>query len=185
MLCCQEPHLELRGNADTFSLTQRTGRMGSIAFSEFVTAADVFMDSGDHCSGYRINVVQSGRLKSIHSKLSLCAGAGTVAVYQPDGYGAAHWTADSRMLGVKIDRAAVDDALSEALGRSLKSQVDFTPVTPVAAAPTRSWVNMLMLFADQFSRPDSLLRQPLVAGPYVDSLVRGFLLAIDHRIAKP
>lgn len=180
VLCCQEPHLELRGNLDTFSLTQRTGGLGPIAFSEFVTDSDVFMDSGDHCSGYRINVVQSGRLESIHGKLSLCTGAGTVAVYQPDGYGAAHWTADSRMLGVKIDRAAVDDALGDALGRSLKSQVDFRPVTPIDAAPTQSWVNMLMLFADQFSRPDSLLRQPLVAGPYVDSLVRGLLLAIDH-----
>ncbi|WP_076055953.1 helix-turn-helix transcriptional regulator [Mycobacterium colombiense] len=180
VLCCQEPHLKLQGNLDTFSLTQRTGRMGPIAFSEFITGSDVFMDSGEHCSGYRINVVQSGRLKSIHSGLSLCTGAGTVAVYQPEGYGAARWVADSRMLGVKIDRGAVDGALGDALGRSLKSQVDFAPITPIDAAPTRSWVNMLMLFAEQFSRPDSLIHQPLVAGPYVDSLVRGFLLAIDH-----
>lgn len=180
VLCCDEPHLQLRGNPNTFSLTQRTGRIGPIAFSEFVTGSDVFMDSGEHCSGYRINVVQSGRLKSIHSGLSECTGAGTVAVYQPEGYGAALWVADSRMLGVKIDRSAVDDALGDALGRALKSQVDFTPITPIDAAPTRSWVNMLMLFAEQFSQPNSLLHQPLVAGPYIDSLVRGFLLAINH-----
>jgi AraC-like DNA-binding protein len=180
VLCCEEPHLELRGKPGTFSLTQRTGRLGPIAFSEFVTDADVFMDSGEHCSGYRINVVQSGRLESIHRGLSLCTGADTVAVYQPEGYGAARWVAGSRMLGVKIDRGAVEDALGNALGRSLKSQVDFAPITPIDAAPTRSWVNMLKLLAQQFSRPDSLFHQPLVAGPYVDSLVRGFLLAIGH-----
>nr|WP_231120026.1 helix-turn-helix domain-containing protein [Mycobacterium colombiense] len=180
ILCCQEPHLELRGDPNSFSLTQRTGRMGPIAFSEFVTGSDVFMDSGEHCSGYRINVVRSGRLKSIHSRVSECTGAGTVAVYQPEGYGAALWVADSRMLGVKIDRDAVEDALGDALGRSLKSQVDFTPITSIDAAPTRSWVNMLTLFAEQFLRPGSLLQQPLIAAPYLDSLVRGFLLAIDH-----
>lgn len=154
--------------------------MGPIAFSEFVTGSDVLVDSGEHCSGYRVNVVQSGSLGSIHRGSSLCAGAGTVAVYRPEGHSAARWAADSRMLGVTIDRCAVDDALSDALGRHVKSQVDFTSITPIDALPTRSWVNMLLLFTEQFCQPDSLFNQPLVAMPFIDSLVRGFLLAVDH-----
>jgi transcriptional regulator GlxA family with amidase domain len=39
---------------------------------------------------------------------------------------------------------------------------------------------MVALFRDQVFRPDSLLNQPLVGLPFVDSLVRGFLLAADH-----
>lgn len=180
VICCQEPHLKLRSDPKSFSLTQRTGDMGPIAFSDFVTGSEVFMDSGEHCSGYRINVVQSGQLESIHRGSSLRAGASSVAVYQPEGYGAARWAAGSRMLGVRIDRRAVDDALSDALGRQVTSQVDFAPVTRIDAAPIRSWVNMLQLFTEQFFRPASLLNQPLVAAPFVDSLVRGFLLAVDH-----
>jgi AraC-like DNA-binding protein len=84
------------------------------------------------------------------------------------------------MLGLAIDRRAVDDALSDALGRQVTSQVDFTPVMSIDAAPTRSWINMVLLFREQYFRPDSLLHQPLVAAPYVDSLVRGLLLAVDH-----
>ncbi|WP_164681156.1 helix-turn-helix transcriptional regulator [Mycobacterium intracellulare] len=181
LLCCPEPHLEVRSDPRAFSLTQRTGRIGPIAFSDFVTGSDVFMDSGEYCSGYRINVVQSGGLESIHNDLSLRAGAGTVAVHQPEGYGAGRWAAGSRMLGVKIDRRALEDALGDALGRQVKSQVDFTPITQVgSSSPTRSWVNMVMLFTEQFCRADGLLNQPLVALPFVDSLVRGFLLAVDH-----
>ncbi len=39
---------------------------------------------------------------------------------------------------------------------------------------------MVLAFTDQFFRPDSVLRQPLVGLPFVDSLVRGFLLAAEH-----
>jgi transcriptional regulator GlxA family with amidase domain len=48
------------------------------------------------------------------------------------------------------------------------------------AVPTRSFLNMLLLFAEQFFRPDGLVGQPLVGLPFVDSLVRGLLLAAEH-----
>jgi AraC-like DNA-binding protein len=64
--------------------------------------------------------------------------------------------------------------------RQVMSQPDFTPVMPSDAAATRSWINMLALFKEQFFRPDGLLNQPMVGMPFVDSLVRGFLLAADH-----
>src|SRR5262249_44303955 len=39
---------------------------------------------------------------------------------------------------------------------------------------------MLSLFAEQLFRVDSILNQPMVGLPFVDSLVRGLLLAADH-----
>ena len=39
---------------------------------------------------------------------------------------------------------------------------------------------MLSLFAEQLFRVDSILAQPMVGLPFVDSLVRGLLLAADH-----
>jgi AraC-like DNA-binding protein len=184
VLCCQEPHLELLSDPNAFSLTQRAVRMGPITLCEFVAGSDVLMDSGEHCSGYRVNVVQSGHLESTHKGLSLCAGPGAVAVYQPDGHAGARWAAGSRMLAVKIDRGAVDDALSDALGRQVTSQPDFTPIMPIDAAPTLSWINMLMLFKEQLFRRDNLLNHPLVGMPFVDSLVRGFLVAADHSLRR-
>jgi AraC-like DNA-binding protein len=180
VLCCHEPHLELLSDPSSFSLAQRAGRLGPITFCEFVASSDVSMDSGEQCSGYRLNVVRSGHLDSIHRGSSLRAGPGAVAVYQPEGHAAARWAAGSRMLAVKIDRHAVDDALSDALGRQLVSQPDFTPVMPTHAALTRNWINMLLMFKDQLFRSGSLLHQPLVGMPFVDSLVRGFLIAAEH-----
>jgi AraC-like DNA-binding protein len=148
--------------------------------ADFVATSDVSLDSGEHCSGYRINVVQSGHLESRHKGSSLLAGPGTVAVYPPQGHAVARWTAGSRILALFIDSRTVNNALSDALGRQVTAQPDFMPVMPTDAAPTRSWISMLMSLEEQFFRQDSLLNQPLVGMPFADSLVRGFLLAADH-----
>jgi AraC-like DNA-binding protein len=135
---------------------------------------------GELCTAYRINVLRSGRVDSVHRGSSLVGGPGTAAVYRPVGDASARWAAGSRLLGVKIDRNVVEDALSDALGTQLTSQIDFTTSMSIESGAGRSWIKMLSLFADQLFRPDSVLDHPLVGLPFVDSLVRGFLIAADH-----
>jgi AraC-like DNA-binding protein len=179
-LCCREPHIDLLSDPESVYLTQRVGRFGPVVVVEVVVGSDVEIHCGEQCSAYRVNVLRSGRVESVHRGTSFITCPGTAAVYQPVGDTAARWAAGSRLLGVKIDRCAVEDALSDALGRQVTSQVDFTPVLPITAAQTQSWIKMLVLFKEQLFRPDSLLNQPLVGLPFADSLVRGFLMAADH-----
>ncbi|WAJ46422.1 AraC family transcriptional regulator [Mycobacterium sp. Aquia_216] len=180
VLCCREPHVTLRSNPDSFSLGQRAGRIGPVILSQLVVRTDTSLDCGERCSGYRVNVVQAGCFESTHRGSFHRAGPGTVGVYQPEGHTAARWTAGTRMLGVKLDRSAVEDALSDTLGRQVTSQLDLAPFMPTTTAAGRDWINMLLLFYTQISRPDGLFTQPLVALPFADSLIRGFLLAVDH-----
>ncbi|WP_082966000.1 AraC family transcriptional regulator [Mycobacterium kubicae] len=180
LVCCGQPHLKLLSDPDSFSLTQRVGRMGPITLSEITVGSDLAMDDGEVCGSYRVLVLNSGRTDCVHRGLSVTGGPGTAAVYAPDGLGTGRWAAGSKMICVKIARSAIDDALSDAIGRQLTSQPVFTPVLPPDAAQTRSWINMLMHFKEQFFRPDSLLNQPFVGLPFVDSLVRGLLLTADH-----
>jgi AraC-like DNA-binding protein len=138
------------------------------------------IDCGDVCSTYRVFLVRSGRATGKHRGLPAGGGAGTAAVYAPEGLSALHWDAGTQILLLKMARHAVEDALGDALGRQLRSQPDFAPLMPTNSAATRNWLNMLALFTEQFFYPDGLLTQPLVGMPFVDSLVRGFLLAADH-----
>jgi AraC-like DNA-binding protein len=179
-VCCGQPHLRLLADPDSFSLTQRVGRMGPVTLSEIAVGSDLPMDGSQVCGSYRVIVVQAGRTEAQHRGSSLVGGPGSAAVYAPEGLGSGQWDRGSRMICLKIDRIAIDEALSDALGRQVTSQIDFTPVMPTNAAPTRSWINMLVSFKEQFFRPDSVLNQPLVGLPFVDGLVRGFLLAAEH-----
>ena len=180
VLCCDQPHISLLSDPDSLSLAHRVGRIGPLAIGELVVGSDVSLDCGDRCSAYRLNVLRSGRLESVHRRSSITAGPGSVTVYQPQGHAAARWAAGSLMVAVKIDRCVVDDALSDALGRQVTSQIDFQPSLSTTTGAAASWLNMLLMLTEQLFRPNSVLTRPLVGLPFVDSLVRGLLLAADH-----
>jgi AraC-like DNA-binding protein len=179
-VCCRRPHLTLLTDPDAFSLTQRVGRVGPITISEFGVGSDISVDCGEMCDTYRVLVPLSGQIDCAHRGSSFSTSPGTAAVYAPFGAGAARWVSGSRTLSLKINRSAADDALSDALGRQVTSQIDVTPAMSITAAPTRSWIHMLVLFKEQLFRTDGLLNHPLVGLPFAESLVRGFLLAAEH-----
>ena len=180
-LCgCDRPHLNLLTDPELFSTTQRGGRMGPVTLQDVVLDADTSIDCGDLCSTYRVFLVRSGRAAGKHKGLPAGGGAGTAAVYAPEGLSGLQWDAGTEILLFKMARHAVEDALGDALGRQLASQPDFAPLLPTNTAAARNWINMLKLFAEQFFHPDGLLNQPLVGMPFVDTLVRGFLLAAEH-----
>jgi AraC-like DNA-binding protein len=180
-LCdCGLCHLRLLTDPDAFSTTMRGGRLGSAALKDAVINTDVSIDCGDECESYRVFLVRSGRAAGAHAGKFAGGGAGSAVVYPPEGPADLEWEAGTEILLFKMDRSAVEDALSDALGRPVKSQPEFAPLMPADSAAARSWLNMLTVFAEQFFHPEGLVHQPLVGMPFVDSLVRGFLLAADH-----
>ena len=135
-LCCHEPHIELLSDPAIVFPHPAGGSHGSGAVAEVIVGSDVEIDCGELCDAYRVIVLRSGRIGVVYTGARRSsAGPGTAAVYQPEGIGAARWAAGSRLFGFKIDRCAVDDALSDALGRQLTSQIDFTSVMPITPAP--------------------------------------------------
>lgn len=154
--------------------------MGSVTLSDLVVEADLSLKCGEGCGAYRVFLMRSGRAEWIHPRFSVGGVAGTTAIYTPDELGELRWEANTEILLFKIDRFAVEDTLSDALGQRMTSQPDFAPLMLTNTVAARSWMNMLALFAEQFFHPDGLIHQPLFGKPFVDSLVRGFLLAADH-----
>lgn len=180
--CCHKPHLDLLTDPKKFVLTHRVARIGPIALAEVIVDSDLSMDRAELCDAFRVVVLVSGSMECVHGGVSVRLGLGNAAVAAPGGMSEARWGAGTRMLTLLMDRGAVNDALCDALGREVTSKVDFTPVMTTTADPTKNWFNMLALLGGQLFRPDSLLNQPLVGLPFVDSLVRGFLFAADHSL---
>ncbi len=165
-----------------FTLTQRVASLGPITVGEIEFGSPVWMDCGDDRTTYHVNVPLLGRLESTHRGQHMTVRPGVAAVYQPEGHTAVpRWDGGGRTVFVKIDRGSVDDALAGSLGRELTSQIDFHSAMPTASGPGRSWIELLLLFNRQLFQPDSLIHQPLVGQPLIDSLVRGLLVAADHR----
>ncbi len=179
VVCCDQPHIRLLSDPDSSSLAHRVGHIGPLGIGELLVGSEVSLDCGELCSAYRLTVLRSGGLESVHRRSSITAGPGSVVMHPPQGHVSARWVAGSRAIAVKIDRRLIDDALRDALGRSVTAPVDFQPNFPKTDAAA-SWVNMLLMLTEQLFAPGSVLTQPLVCSPYVDSLVRGLLLVADH-----
>jgi AraC-like DNA-binding protein len=176
----QEPYVALLSDPRAFSVTQRVAAYGPVVVAEIDTDTDMDIHCGSLRSTYRVNVARSGCVESTHRGSSLIAGTDTALLYQPEGDARSRWVAGSRILSLRIDRCAVEDALSDSLGLRLTSQIDFSSCISMRSTTTHSWVNMMSLFVDQVFRADSVLSQPMVGLPFVDALVRGLLLAADH-----
>ncbi|ORX04873.1 hypothetical protein AWC29_13340 [Mycobacterium triplex] len=182
LCCCHKPHLDLLTDPEEFLLTHRVARIGPIAVAEVFFDSDVSTVRAELCDAFRVLVLVSGRMECVHAGVSLRPVLGNAVVAAPGGMTEARWGAGARVLTLLMDRWAVSDALSDALGRQVTSPVDFTPMMATTAAATQSWFKMVALLHEQLFRADSLLNRPLVGLPFVDSLVRGFLLAADHSL---
>jgi AraC-like DNA-binding protein len=167
----------LRGTG-SFSVDYRSAAVGSITVHDANFGSAVRMH-GDGCPHYHIGLRVPDAIGSAQPDAPIVAPVGDGVVHRPDVKGSIpRWI--GRKLDVMIERDAVDAALSDALGRSLRTQIDFAPFMQANTTAARTWLTMASLLGGELFRPDSVLRQPIAGLPFVDSLVRGLLLAVEH-----
>jgi AraC-like DNA-binding protein len=114
-----------------------------------------------------------GLVESRHRGRSVPVDSHLAAVYQPLGETVfTRWPTRCCVLAVKIDSAAVERLLDGVGGRS-----GFSPAIDLSAGTGESLARLLREASRQLRGADSLLRNPLVAAPFAESVVTGFLLA--------
>lgn len=173
--------IKILGNPHSFSLAQRIGNLGPLTVGEIAFGADVRLECGELHNSYHVNIPMTGHIESEHGGVRVTADTEFATVYQPDVHTVLPYcSAQTRLLCVKFDRSVVDDALRDALGNTATAQINFGHTMQIHSGGGRAWAQMAMMLNDQISRPDSILHEPLVGLPFIDSLVRGLLVVADH-----
>ena len=165
----------------SLSVTKRAASLGPLTVLDLAFGVDTWIRCNEQRPYYQVNVMATGQMDLLQN--------GSVVVYEP---GRAHMclpeqefivprcTAGSRMIALRINRNAVEEALSEALGRQLTTQIPFKPSIITTQGPARTWMHMLSVLTREIFRPESALAQPLVASPFVEGVIHALLLAGDH-----
>jgi AraC-like DNA-binding protein len=177
------PQQELRilRNPESFSLEQRIGKLGPVTVGEIAFGADVRLECGELHNSYHVNIPLTGHIESEHRGARVTADSEHATVYQPEMYTVLpYWSAQTRLLCVKIDRSVVDDALRDAIGNTATGQINFGHTMQIRSGSGRDWAHLVRMFYGRISQPESILSQPLVGLPFIDCLVRGLLVAADH-----
>ncbi|MDV6980174.1 helix-turn-helix domain-containing protein [Mycobacterium intracellulare] len=173
------PDIGPLGGTSSFSFTHRMRRLGPITVLDVDFHDAVWVNGGEIRPHYHVTLPVVTSSVGSDSDFAVAAAPGSVAVYRPEGKAGLSGYV-GRLLAVMIDRHAVEDALADALGHPITSQVDLQPMMPTASQAVRSWITLVSQFTEQLFRPRSILHQPMVGMPFAESVVRGLLLATDH-----
>ncbi|WP_172828813.1 AraC family transcriptional regulator [Mycobacterium sp. 1164966.3] len=166
-------------DAGGLSFTHRRRRLGPITVLDIDFHDEVWVNGGEIRPHYHVTLPVATSSAGMDSNVPLVVGPGSVGVYRPEGQAGVPGYV-GRLLAVMIDRYAVEDALADAIGRSVSSQIDLEPFMRTTSQAVRSWINLVSLFTEQLFRPSSILHQPMVGMPFAEGVVRGLLLATDH-----
>jgi AraC-like DNA-binding protein len=165
----------------SLSLTQRAATLGSLTVLDLAFDADTWIRCADERPYYQVNVIARGQMELLHRGSSIASVPGLANVCLPEGeLSVTRWAAGSRMIALRMNRSVLEDALSEAVGRPLTTQIDFNPSIVTTIGPARTWMHMFSVLAREIFQRDNALIQPLVAAPFVHSLIQVLLLATDH-----
>jgi AraC-like DNA-binding protein len=165
----------------SLSLTQRAGTLGPLTVLDLAFDVDTWIRCAEERPYYQVNVLAAGQMELLHRGSSVASSPGLANVCLPEGELAVpRWAAGSRMIALRVNRNVLEDALSDALGRQLTAQIEFKPSLVTTRGLARTWMHMFTVLAQEIFRPDSALTQPLVASPFVHSLIYALLLAGDH-----
>jgi AraC-like DNA-binding protein len=163
------------------SLTPRAATLGPITVIDLAFDVDTWIRCAEERPYYQVNVLARGQMELLHRGSSIASAPGLANVCLPEGeLSVPRWSAGTRMIALRVNRDVLEDELSEAVGRELMTQIDFNPSIVTTTGPARTWMHMFSVLAREIFQPDNALIQPLVAAPFVRSLMNALLLATDH-----
>lgn len=90
------------------------------------------------------------------------------------------WGSGCRVLGIKIETAALESTLADSLGRDITAPIEFGPSLDIGTGSGRGWAVLVTAVSTQIHRGGGILNQPLVAAPLANALLTGLLAAADH-----
>lgn len=175
------PHtLSLLDASREFFLTQRITRIGPITIGDATYGTDVGLDFGE-LNSYQVALPVSGFLESRHRGAEATATSELATIFQPEGEAVVtRWHANSRILPVRLGRAAVHEALGSLLGHPDIVSIPFAATMDTMRGLGRSWARSIRTLSRTVAGPDDVLTHPLITAPLSESLIRGLLLAADH-----
>lgn len=175
------PHrLGVAPSVGVFEMRLRAASLGPMTVGVLGYGAETHIDTDD-LGAYQVNVPLSGVVTSSWGEQRVVADAGTAAVYGPRGRTSFRgFTDGDELVGLKVERAAVEGELETLLGRRLPGPLEVAPTMDIATGRGADWWRLVRTLVDLLESPAGLLDTPIVVRPLAHSIVLGLLFALVH-----
>jgi AraC-like DNA-binding protein len=135
-----------------------------------------------HSGFYQVNVPTAGTMLALSGGQEVVSEAGLATVYRPDRPAVfTGWAVPAPLLGLRIARRALEQELERLLDRPLRHPPDLALSMNVATGRGAQWLALVQSLARDLADDTALIRQPMVAAPFVHAVLCGLLTAAPHQ----
>jgi AraC-like DNA-binding protein len=168
------------GDIGGFAFTGEVVMVGPVTVGEITYGADVRVNIADLETSYHVLAPLTGVLRSRHRGTVVLADPTRAAVYRPVGDIDLEWPGDTRLLSVKVERAALERELDAALDQQIVSPLLLGESFGTADGPGRTWSALVRLLHTELCAEDGLATSPRMAARWRDMVVSGLALTVEH-----
>ncbi|MGD9526499.1 AraC family transcriptional regulator [Pseudonocardia sp.] len=164
-----------------FRMTLTAASLGPVSVGLLGYAGEVRLETAELETGYEVNVPLDGLLGTWTGHAEVCASPATAAVYRPDGRTRMHgWREGGRLLGIKVERPALEETLAELADRPVDGVVPLGPALDLRSGAGAQWWALARALVAVAEDPDGPLARPMVARPLAQAVVAALLHAVEH-----
>ncbi|HEU4349372.1 MAG TPA: AraC family transcriptional regulator [Actinoplanes sp.] len=172
------------GTGDDLDFVGEGVTLGPITVGEIRYGTAVYVTTPDLETAYHVLTPLAGAMQSRQLGNVVTADPSCAVVLQPVGAVELTWSADCRMLSVKVDRAVLEREMDAALGRQVTSPMRLGATFATVSGPGRSWAALVRLLLTELRGADGLLNRPPMARLWRDLVVSGLALTVEHPYAR-
>jgi AraC-like DNA-binding protein len=176
------PHaLTTLGRGGDFQMRLKAVDVAAVTVGILEYSTPVRIQTGALKDAYQINFPLHGHLKMTYGPQQILASPTVAAIH---GFelptGLEGWDRPARMLGLKVPKRLIDQELAVLLDRTPEAPVEFAGSLELGSRRAQEWRSAVELLTYGLRNRDSLLGNPLVSLPAVQSVVRGLLLVAPN-----
>ncbi|GAA3351990.1 AraC family transcriptional regulator [Amorphoplanes nipponensis] len=172
------------GGADDIAFTGEVAQIGPLTIGEISYGVEMRLATGDLETAYHVLAPLTGAVQVLHRGAATTADPSQAAVFRPLGDIALRWSADCRLISVKVDRLALERELDAALDREVGSPVPLGATFGLAGGPGRSWLALIRLLLGETRQPDGLRVLPHLLRQWRELAVSGLAQAVEHPFSQ-
>ncbi|WP_051791321.1 AraC family transcriptional regulator [Amycolatopsis jejuensis] len=174
-LSCLAPTRDVGMRLTTVSLGHMT--IGRLSYD-----SEVHLGFGELTDAYHVSTPLVGGWEAVWEDRQYLCTPGRIAIHFPVGRTSiARWHSGTVQYGARIDRAYLEQCLSDLLGRPITGPVRFEPIQGSTEGPLAQWLHLFAAIAEGLKEPGGPLYHEAVAERLCHYLVTTLLLGSAHQ----
>jgi AraC-like DNA-binding protein len=171
------------GSAEGLAFAGEVAQIGPITIAEISYGVEMCLATGDLETAYHVLAPLTGAVHVLHRGAAATADPSQAVVFHPLGDISLRWSADCRLISVKVDRLALERELDAVLDHQVGSPLPLGSTFGLAGGPGHSWLGLVRLLLSETRQGDGLARLPLLLRRWRELAISGLAQAVEHPFA--